>query len=38
MERVQGWKPKNRKIHIVAEQVGYNQTILRAAREAIPQI
>lgn len=37
MERVQGWKPKNRKIHIVAEQVGYNQTILRAAREAIPK-
>lgn len=37
MERVQGWKPKNRKIHIVAEQVGYNQTILRAAKEAIPK-
>lgn len=37
MERVQGWQPKNRKIHIVAEQVGYNQTILRAAREAIPR-
>lgn len=37
MEREQGWKPKNRKIHIVAEQVGYNQTILRAAREAIPK-
>lgn len=36
MEKVQGWKPKNRKIHIVAEQVGYNQTILKAAREAIP--
>lgn len=37
MEKVQGWKPKNRKVHIVAEQVGYNQTILRAAREAIPK-
>lgn len=35
MEKEQGWKPKNRKVHIVAEQVGYNQTILRAAREAI---
>jgi branched-chain amino acid transport system substrate-binding protein len=37
MEKEQGWKPKNRKIHIVAEQVGYNQTILKAAREAIPK-
>ncbi len=37
MEKEQGWKPKNRKIHIVAEQVGYNQTILRAARESIPK-
>lgn len=36
MEAVQGWKPKNRKVHIVSEQVGYNQTILRAAREAFP--
>ncbi len=31
------WKPKNRKVHIVAEQVGYNQTILKAARESIPK-
>lgn len=37
MEKVQGWKPKNRKVHIVAEQVGYCQTILKAAREAIPK-
>jgi branched-chain amino acid transport system substrate-binding protein len=37
MEEQQGWKPKNRKIHIVAEQVGYNQTILRGAEEAIPK-
>lgn len=37
MEVEQGWKPKNRKIHIVAEQVGYNQTILRGAKEAIPK-
>lgn len=35
MEQTGTWKPKNRKIHIVAEQVGYCQTILRAAREAI---
>lgn len=37
MEQEQGWKPKNRKIHIVAEQVGYCQTILKAAKEAIPK-
>lgn len=37
MEKVQGWKPKNRKVHIVAEQVGYNQTILKAARQSIPK-
>jgi branched-chain amino acid transport system substrate-binding protein len=37
MEKVQGWTPKNRKVHIVAEQVGYCQTILRAARESIPK-
>lgn len=35
MERVQGWTPKNRKVHVVTEQVGYNQTILRGVREAI---
>jgi branched-chain amino acid transport system substrate-binding protein len=37
METVQGWKPKNRKVHIVAEQVGYCQTILKAAKESIPK-
>jgi branched-chain amino acid transport system substrate-binding protein len=37
MEETGVWKPKNRKIHIVAEQVGYCQTILAAAREAIPK-
>lgn len=36
MEETGIWKPKNRKIHIVAEQVAYCQTILKAAREAIP--
>lgn len=36
MEETGVWTPKNRKIHIVSEQVGYNQTILKAAREAIP--
>ena len=37
MEQTGVWKPKNRKIHIVAEQVGYCQTILKAARELIPK-
>lgn len=35
MEETKLWKPKNRKIHIVSEQVAYNQTILKAAKEAI---
>lgn len=30
-----GWTPKNRKVHVVSEQVGYNQTILKALREAL---
>ena len=34
METEQGWKPKNRKVHIVTEQIGYNQTILKATKEA----
>ncbi|MFA5121448.1 ABC transporter substrate-binding protein [Zavarzinia sp.] len=38
METTGAWKPKNRKIHIVAEQVGYCQTILKAARESIPKL
>jgi branched-chain amino acid transport system substrate-binding protein len=37
MEETGVWKPKNRKVHIVAEQVGYCQTILKAARESIPK-
>ena len=35
MEESQGWKPKNRKVHVVSEQVGYNQTILKALRESL---
>ena len=38
MEETGVWKPKNRKIHIVAEQVGYCQTILKAAKECNPQV
>ena len=38
MEETGVWKPKNRKIHIVAEQVGYCQTILKAARESDSEI
>ncbi len=36
-EQVGVWKPKNRKVHIVQEQVAYCQTISRAAQEAIAQ-
>ncbi|MFD1331219.1 ABC transporter substrate-binding protein [Methylopila musalis] len=35
METSSGWKPKNRKVHIVQEQVAYCQTISRAAQEAL---
>ncbi|MCB1755484.1 MAG: ABC transporter substrate-binding protein [Gammaproteobacteria bacterium] len=31
------WKPKNNGIHIVQEQIAYNQTISKAALEAIPK-
>lgn len=35
-EEAQGvWKPKNRKVHIIQEQVAYCQTISKAAQEAI---
>jgi branched-chain amino acid transport system substrate-binding protein len=34
-EKMGTWKPKNRKVHIVQEQVAYCQTISRAAQEAI---
>ena len=29
------WKPVNNKVHIISEQTGYNQTILKAAKESI---
>ncbi len=35
MEESGGWKPKNRKVHIVQEQVAYCQTISRAAQAAL---
>ena len=38
MEETGVWKPKNRKIHIVAEQVGYCQTILKAAQGVDPEV
>ncbi|RWF13788.1 MAG: amino acid ABC transporter substrate-binding protein, partial [Mesorhizobium sp.] len=35
-EEAQGvWKPKNRKVHIIQEQVAYCQTISKAAQQAI---
>ncbi|MGY3610304.1 MULTISPECIES: ABC transporter substrate-binding protein [unclassified Bradyrhizobium] len=34
-ERRGVWKPKNRKVHIIQEQVAYCQTISKAAQEAI---
>ena len=35
MEASGKWKPKNRKVHIVQEQVGYCQTISKAAQLAL---
>lgn len=35
MEREGHWTPKNRGVHIVQEQVAYNQTISRTCREAL---
>ena len=29
------WKPTNNKVHIISEQTGYNQTILKAAKEGL---
>ena len=29
------WKPTNNKVHIISEQTGYNQTILKAAKESL---
>jgi branched-chain amino acid transport system substrate-binding protein len=34
-EKMGVWKPKNRKVHIIQEQVGYDQTISKAAQQAI---
>ncbi|RJF76325.1 ABC transporter substrate-binding protein [Rhodopseudomonas palustris] len=34
-EKLGVWKPKNRKVHIIQEQVAYCQTISKAAQEAI---
>ncbi|MGD9711908.1 MAG: ABC transporter substrate-binding protein [Thermomicrobiales bacterium] len=34
-EKMGVWKPKNRKVHIIQEQVAYCQTISKAAQEAI---
>ena len=38
MEETGVWKPKNRKIHIVAEQVGYCQTILEGGAGIDPEV
>ncbi|KAB7619355.1 amino acid ABC transporter substrate-binding protein [Verminephrobacter sp. Larva24] len=35
MEKSGAWKPKNRKVHIVQEQVGYCQTISKTCQEAL---
>ena len=35
MEDSGAWKPKNRKVHIVQEQVGYCQTISKACQQAL---
>lgn len=34
-EKQGAWKPKNRKVHIVQEQIAYTQTISKCAQEAI---
>ncbi|CAN5169399.1 ABC transporter substrate-binding protein [soil metagenome] len=36
-EKMGVWKPKNRKVHIIQEQVAYCQTISKAAQQAIKQ-
>lgn len=35
LEKAGTWKPANRKVHIVQEQLAYTQTISRAAQEAL---
>ena len=32
MKKTGVWKPTNNKVHIISEQTGYNQTILKAAK------
>ena len=35
MKKTGTWKPTNNKVHIISEQTGYNQTILKAAKEGL---
>jgi branched-chain amino acid transport system substrate-binding protein len=35
MKKTGVWKPTNNKVHIISEQTGYNQTILKAAKEGL---
>jgi branched-chain amino acid transport system substrate-binding protein len=35
MKKTGTWKPTNKKVHIISEQTGYNQTILKAAKESL---
>jgi branched-chain amino acid transport system substrate-binding protein len=35
MKKTGVWKPTNNKVHIISEQTGYNQTILKAAKESL---
>ena len=35
MKKTGTWKPTNNKVHIISEQTGYNQTILKAAKESL---
>ena len=37
MKKTGTWKPTNNKVHIISEQTGYNQTILKAAKESLPK-
>lgn len=37
MKEQGGWKPLNNGVHIVQEQIAYNQTISRALKEALPK-
>ena len=35
MKKTGVWKPTNNKVHIISEQTGYNQTILKADKESL---